>query len=165
MIMIPNKQSIIIIITASLFFSCTVAQENDPMSLYKELTKYMQPNTLSKREKKHGWELLFDGNSMKDWQIMGANYAMHPPVNEPFKEVGEWNRLFLVVIDNKVTQMLNGEIVVEYEKYSDDYNKRRNSGKWERFPDWGKFDEGYIALQNHGTKVWFNDIKLKKLYE
>lgn len=102
-------------------------------------------------------------DKLEDWQINGSNYAMYPPKAKPFKPVGEWNSLFLYVNGNKVTQILNGEIVVEYEKYSDEWNKLRNSGKWSNFPDWGKFDEGYISLQNHGTKVWYRSIKLKEI--
>jgi len=52
---------------------------------------------------------------------------------------------------------------VEYEKYSDEWNKLRNSGKWSEYPDYGKFDKGHIALQNHGTKVWYRNIKIKEL--
>jgi hypothetical protein len=100
---------------------------------------------------------------LEDWQINGANYAMYPPMAKPFKAVGEWNQLFLVVKGNNVTQMLNGEVVVKYEKNSEEWKKLRNSGKWSAFPDWGKFDEGYISLQNHGTKVWYRSIKLKEI--
>ncbi|MCF8225668.1 MAG: DUF1080 domain-containing protein [Bacteroidales bacterium] len=100
---------------------------------------------------------------LENWQINGSNYAMYPPVTEPFRQVGEWNDLFLVVKDNKVTQVLNGQIVVEYEKGSDEWNTLRNSGKWTDFPDWGNFDKGHISLQNHGTRVWYRDIKLKEL--
>lgn len=39
----------------------------------------------------------------------------------------------------------------------------RNSGKWSDYPDYGKFDEGFITLQNHGTKVDFRNIKIKEL--
>ncbi|NSW93429.1 MAG: DUF1080 domain-containing protein [Bacteroidales bacterium] len=102
-------------------------------------------------------------DKLEDWQINGANYAMYPPKAKPYKPVGEWNHAMLIVNGNKVTQILNGEIVVEYEKYSDEWNKLRNSGKWVDYPDWGKFDEGYISLQNHGTKVWYRSIKLKEL--
>jgi hypothetical protein len=100
---------------------------------------------------------------LEDWQINGANYAMYPPMVKPYKTVGEWNHLFLVVKGNKVTQILNDEVVVNYEKNSEEWNKLRNSGKWVAFPDWGKFDEGYISLQNHGTKVWYRSIKLKEI--
>ncbi len=100
---------------------------------------------------------------LEDWQINGANYAMYPPMTRPYKPVGAWNDLLLVVKGNDVIQMLNGEVVVTYEKHSDEWNKLRNSGKWVDFPDWGKYDDGYISLQNHGTKVWYRSIKLKEI--
>ncbi|MCU0362146.1 MAG: DUF1080 domain-containing protein [Bacteroidales bacterium] len=102
-------------------------------------------------------------DTLEPWQINGANYAMYPPAAKPFKPVGEWNHLFLMVKGNEVTQILNGEIVVQYTKYSDEWNKLRNSGKWTAFPDWGKYDEGHISLQNHGTKVWYRSVKIKEL--
>jgi hypothetical protein len=102
-------------------------------------------------------------DSLADWQINGANYAMYPPKVKPFKPVGEWNHALLVVNGNKVTQILNGEVVVEYEKYSDEWTRLRNSGKWSDYPDYGKYDEGNISLQNHGTKVWYRNIKIREI--
>ena len=103
-------------------------------------------------------------DKLEDWQINGANYAMYPPMAKPYKPVGEWNQLFLFVKGNNVTQILNGVVVVTYIKNLEEWTKLRNSGKWSAFPDWGKFDEGYISLQNHGTKVWFRNIKLMKFF-
>jgi hypothetical protein len=228
---------------------------NDPKSLCNEVSKKHAPNTITKKEKKKGWQLLFDGTTSNGWhgynmkdfpdcwkiedgtltmnskgsqedqdiitnekyrdfalsleykltkaansgvifqieenpkykfpyetgpefqvidhenwptklednQFNGANYAMYPPIAKPYKPIGEWNQLFLVVKGNEVTQILNGVVVVKYVKNSEEWKKLRNSGKWSDYPDWGKFDEGYISLQNHGTKVWYRDIKLKKL--
>jgi hypothetical protein len=102
-------------------------------------------------------------DKLEDWQINGANYAMYPPLARPYKPLGDWNQLMLIVNGNHVTQILNGKIVVRYEKNSDEWLKLRNSGKWSGFPDWGKFDEGFISLQNHGTKVWYRNIKIKEL--
>jgi hypothetical protein len=102
-------------------------------------------------------------DKLEDWQINGANYAMYPPLVKPYKALGEWNQLFLVVDGNSVTQILNDQVVVRYEKYSDEWTKLRNSGKWSNYPDWGKFDEGFISLQNHGTKVWYRSIKIKEI--
>jgi len=101
-------------------------------------------------------------DKLEDWQICGANYAMYPPLVKPCKPVGEWNHAMLVVDGNNVTQILNGQIVVKYVKNSPEWTKLRNSGKWTAYPDWGKFDEGHISLQNHGTKVWYRNIKLKE---
>lgn len=110
---------------------------------------------------------IIDQSNWKDklekWQVMGANYAMYPPKSFPAKPVGQWNHLMLVVNGNHVTQILNGVIVVEYDKYSADWKKLRDSGKWKDYPDYGKYDEGNISLQNHGTQIWFRNIKLKEL--
>lgn len=102
-------------------------------------------------------------DKLEDWQINGANYAMYPPKVKPYKPVGEWNHLFLMVKGNEVTQILNGEIIVTYVKNSEEWTKLRNSGKWTAFPDWGKYDEGHISLQNHGTKVWYRSVKIREL--
>jgi len=100
---------------------------------------------------------------LEDWQICGGNYAMYPPMVKPYKALGEWNQAFLLVDGNHVTQILNDEITVTYEKYSEEWNQLRNSGKWSNFPDWGKFDEGHISLQNHGTNVWYKNVKIKEI--
>jgi hypothetical protein len=96
-------------------------------------------------------------------QTCGANYGMYPPMVKPYNPVGEWNHALIVADSNKVTQILNGQITVTYVKNSEEWLKLRNSGKWSAFPDWGKYDEGYISLQNHGTKVFYRNIKLKEL--
>ena len=98
---------------------------------------------------------------LEDWQICGANYAMYPPTSKPSKPVGEWNHLLLVVDGNNVTQIINGVVVVKYVKKSEEWIKLRNSGKWAQYPDYGKYDEGFISLQNHGTNVSYRNVKIK----
>ncbi len=107
-----------------------------------------------------GW-----ADPLEDWQICGANYAMYPPLVKKYKPVGEWNEVLLIAEGNKVTHFLNGNKLVEYEKYSEEWTALRNSGKWADFPDYGKYDEGHIALQNHGAVVYYRDIKIKVLEE
>ncbi|TAL64973.1 MAG: DUF1080 domain-containing protein [Bacteroidetes bacterium] len=243
------------LLSAIIIISCTTVKTKDPVSLYSELDKNAPSNTLTRTEKKDGWQLLFDGqnktgwhgynmtmfpdcwtiedgaftmttegrgesqdiitdkvyksfafsieykltkgansgiifqvaedpkykfpyetgpefqvidqdnwpDTLKDWQICGANYAMYPPKTKPYKPLGEWNHILLVVNGNNVNQILNGEVVVEYIKNSDEWKKLRDSGKWVNFPDYGKYDEGHISLQNHGTKVWYRNIKIKEI--
>ena len=88
---------------------------------------------------------------------------MRPPLKRPYRELGKWNHALLIVDGNHVTHMLNGEIVVKYEKHSGEWNEPRNSGEWSDFPVYGKFYEGHIALQKLGTKVWYRNMKLKEL--
>lgn len=246
---------ILLCLMTVVIISCGKSNTKDAQSLYAELDKNSIPNTLTVKEKRSGWQLMFDGktsegwhgynlkvfpdcwavedgtftmnskgggedqdiitnkiyrsfaisvdfkltraansgiiyqiaedpkykfpyetgpevqvidhenwpDSLADWQICGANYAMYPPMVKPYKAIGEWNNILLVVDGNNVTQMLNGKVVVKYEKNSEEWKKLRNSGKWSAFPDWGNFDEGYISLQNHGTKVYYRNIKLKEI--
>lgn len=102
-------------------------------------------------------------DTLETTQICGANYAMYPPKSKPYKPLGEWNHILLVVNGNNVTQILNGEIIVEFVKNSEEWTKLRNSGKWANYPDYGKYEEGHISLQNHGTQVFFRNIKIKEL--
>lgn len=249
------KLVILLSVMIAVIISCGKTNNNDPKALFDEITKNQTPNTLNSKEKKNGWQLLFDGTTttgwrgynmkvfpdswkiedasltmnsvggqedqdiitndkyrdfalsleykltkgansgvifqiaedtiykfpyetgpefqvmdqdnwpdpLEDWQINGANYAMYPPMAKPYKPIGEWNQLFLFVKGDSVTQILNGVVVVKYVKNSDEWKTLRNSGKWSAFPDWGKYDEGYISLQNHGTKVWYRNIKIKNL--
>jgi len=103
------------------------------------------------------------GRPVNEMQSHGANYSMYAPMEKPYLPVDEWNRMLLLVNGNEVTHVLNGVVIVKYTKYSDEWKELRDSGKWADFPDYGKFDEGHISLQNHGTKVWFRDIKIKEL--
>ena len=102
-------------------------------------------------------------DTLEELHINGANYAMYAPLVKPYKPVGEWNQLMLVVNGNDVTHILNGKVVVEFTKYSEEWTILRNSGKWTMFPDYSKYDEGHISLQNHGTNVLYRNIKLKEL--
>ena len=113
-------------------------------------------------------QLLDDSNRPPERRITGvqshgANYAMYAAKAQPFNPTGEWNRLLLVVKGNHVTHWINGVELVSYEKYSDEWQTLRDSGKWVDFPDYGKFDEGHISLQNHGSQLWFRNIKIKQL--
>ncbi|MCP4313079.1 MAG: DUF1080 domain-containing protein [Bacteroidetes bacterium] len=38
-----------------------------------------------------------------------------------------------------------------------------NSGKWDAFPDYGFARKGKICLQDHGSKIWFRNVKIKEL--
>ncbi len=249
-----SKVSLLAVIAVCII-SCTSSKPKDAVGLYAEIDRKAEPNTLTRKEQKNGWQLLFDGSTtngwhgynmtifpdcwaledgcltmnttggaesqdiitdkiyrnfalsveyktasaansgiifqvkedttykfpyetgpemqiiddegwpgkLEEWQKSGANYAMYTAKTKAHKPVGEWNNLFIVVKDNNVTQILNGVVVVEYEKYSDEWTKLRNSGKWADYPDYGKYDEGHISLQNHGSKVWFRNIKLKEI--
>lgn len=100
---------------------------------------------------------------LKDLQTTGANYAMHPPVNAKIKPVGEWNTSRIIVNNPHVEHWLNGEKVVGYELWSDEWEEKVKNGKWNDYPDYGLAKSGHISLQDHGSKIWFRNIKIREL--
>jgi hypothetical protein len=101
---------------------------------------------------------------LEDWQMAGADYAMHVANDKKvLKPAGEWNSGSIVFNRGKAEHWLNGEKIVEFDKNSEDWKAKRNSGKWNDFPDYGKTNEGYLALQDHGAGVWFRNVKVRRL--
>lgn len=101
---------------------------------------------------------------LEDWQTTGVNYAMHLANDKKtLKPVGEWNTTKIIFDNGKVQHWLNGEKIVEFDKYTDDWKTKRNSGKWNDYPDYGKVNSGYLALQDHGAGVWFRKVKVREL--
>jgi hypothetical protein len=101
---------------------------------------------------------------LEEWQKAGANYPMHLPNDQKtLKPVGEWNTTRIVVKGPHVEHWLNGKKVLEFERWTPEWNKLRDSGKWKDAPDYGKAKTGRIALQDHGSVFWFRNVKLKPL--
>ncbi|WP_422081053.1 3-keto-disaccharide hydrolase [Ulvibacterium sp.] len=114
------------------------------------------------------YQLLDDdgfSEPIKEWQKSGANYAMHVADKDKkqLKPVGEWNSSKIVFNKGEVEHWLNGEKIVTFNKFSEDWKEKRNSGKWNDFPDYGKANDGYLGLQDHGAGVWFRNVKVKRL--
>jgi hypothetical protein len=105
-----------------------------------------------------GWPSKLDPG-----QYSGANYAMHPPEGGEVKPLDQWNTTRIVVRGRKVQHYLNGEKVVEYELWSDDWKERKNNCKWKDKPLYGMAKKGHIGLQDHGGLTQFRNIKIREL--
>jgi hypothetical protein len=91
----------------------------------------------------------------------GSNYAVHAPIRDMTKPVGEWNAVRLVVNGAHVEHWLNGVKVVEYELWSPDWDTRVQASKFGKIPSYGRAKRGHIAIQDHGDPVWYRNIKIK----
>lgn len=76
---------------------------------------------------------------------------------------GEWNRVRLVVKDGHVQQWLNGYKVVEFDLWTPEWKAMVAGSKLAEMPAFGTAKKGHIALQDHGDKVWFRNIKIREL--
>jgi hypothetical protein len=88
---------------------------------------------------------------------MNAAPNAHP------KAASQWNHTRIVVNKGHVEHWLNGEKVVEYDLWTDDWTKRKAEGKWKDAPAYGMSKIGHIALQDHGSEAWFKNIEIKRL--
>lgn len=113
------------------------------------------------------YQIIDDVNfpgKLEDWQKAGADYAMHlAGSNKKLKPVGEWNNSKIIFNKAKVEHWLNGEKILAFEAWTPEWNKLRETGKWKDFPDYGKATTGLIALQDHGNKAYYKNIRIRKL--
>ncbi len=93
----------------------------------------------------------------------GANYDLHPCRVVNVKPVGEWNHIRLVVDKGHVIHYQNGESVVDYQIGSPEWQTALAASKFADWPMYARAGSGHIALQDHGDKVWFRNIRIRRL--
>ncbi len=96
--------------------------------------------------------------------LTGDNYDLHSATERIMNPTGEWNTGRILVEGNHVEHWLNGHMTVEYELYSDEWEELVAGSK---FPadTYGRAPSGSIGLQDHGTPVWYRNMKIRRLHE
>ena len=93
----------------------------------------------------------------------GDLYDLVKSKTEPVKPVGEWNQARIVSNKGKYEFWLNGTKIVEFTMHTPEWDALVAGSKFKTMPDFGKAKKGHFALQDHGDKVWFRNIKIKEL--
>ncbi|WP_160714484.1 3-keto-disaccharide hydrolase [Chitinophaga solisilvae] len=112
------------------------------------------------------YQIIDDNNfpeKLEDWQKSGANYAMNPPLVMAANPIGQWNNTRIVVNKGHVEHWLNGQKTAEYDLWTDDWKKHKAEGKWKDAKGYGMAKKGHITLQDHGSEIWFKNMKIKKM--
>ncbi len=93
----------------------------------------------------------------------GSAYGLYPAPAGVVKPAGEWNAVRLVVRGSHVQHWLNGTKVVEYELGNPDWEAKVAASKFKQWPGYGRAARGHIALQDHGDRVAYRDIRVRAL--
>jgi len=95
----------------------------------------------------------------------GALYDIVAPSKNAMKPAGEWNHFEVTANGAKVSIALNGEKIVECDldqgsepEKSPDGTKNKFKTPLKDFPR-----EGHVGLQDHGSEVWFRNLKIKPI--
>ena len=95
-------------------------------------------------------------------RMAGSLYDLIPAKPQNTKPAGQWNHVHILVYQGTVVYSQNGANVVEYHLWTEDWKKMIANSKFKDF-EWfaNPAKEGYIGLQDHGSDIWFRNIKLK----
>jgi hypothetical protein len=93
----------------------------------------------------------------------GALYDMYAPKVNALKPRAEWNTFKVVANGKHLEQWVNGVKVVECDIGSDDWNERLAKSKWKDVKTFASLPAGHIALQDHGGKIAFRNVKIRTL--
>ena len=106
-------------------------------------------------------EIKKDPNGLSSTASTYLLYA--PDNNKKLNPAGEWNTGRIVVKDDKVEHWLNGKKVLTYKRGSRDYHARKAKTKFKNDDQYGELESGHILLTDHHDKVYFRNIKIRKL--
>ena len=93
----------------------------------------------------------------------GDLYDLIACSTEVVKPAGQWNTAEIIKNKDSLTFKLNGTTTVQTKMYDDNWKKMIAGSKFKEWKTFGTFRKGAIALQDHGDKVMYRNIKLRKL--
>jgi len=99
----------------------------------------------------------------KKGNIAGGFYDIYPAKVEWSKPVGEWNETRIVIKGTKVTLYLNGNVTADVDTKTDEFKEALAKSKFKDWEHFNKAKKGHIVFQDHGDKVAFRNIRIKRL--
>lgn len=93
----------------------------------------------------------------------GSLYDLIPAEPQNTNPYGEWNSVKVVADGSSIEHWQNGDKVVEYELWTNEWYEMLRNSKFKDHPEFGDAREGYIGLQDHGNHVSFRNLKIKEL--
>jgi len=94
--------------------------------------------------------------------LTGDNYDLHASRVTASNPIGEWNTARIVVNGNQVQHWLNGQLTVEYEYYSEEWDELVAGSKFDP-AIYARVPRGHIGIQDHGHEIRYRNIKVRPL--
>ncbi len=95
---------------------------------------------------------------------LGSFYDVIPaPETKKVMPMGEWNHARILSQGRHVEFWLNGEKTVEFERGSPAFREAVALSKFKDIPGFGEWADGHVLLQEHGSAVSFQNIKIREL--
>ena len=98
-----------------------------------------------------------------DFRTLASLYEIYPAVDKTPNPVGEWNASRIVAQGSHTEHWLNGELVLQYERGSDDFREKVRQSKFATYEKFGEADKGHILIQDHGSEMVFRNIRIREL--
>jgi len=95
--------------------------------------------------------------------LTGDNYDLQATPSKTMYPTGEWNSGRILIEGNHVEHWLNGAMTVQYDLYSDEWEELVANSKFGTEEFFARAPSGSIALQDHGTPVWFRNMKIRPI--
>ncbi len=97
-------------------------------------------------------------------RTIGSLYDLIPAAKyKKVMPIGDWNHARIVSQGRHVEFWLNGRMTLEFERGSAAFRDAVEKSKFRDIPDFGEWANGHILLQEHGSPVSFQNVKLREL--
>lgn len=91
-----------------------------------------------------------------------AFYDVLPASNRPLRPAGQFNQSRIVANGTTVEHWLNGKQVLQYTLDSPALRDAIAKSKFKDIARFGKLQKGHILVQDHGDRVWYRNIKVRR---
>ena len=113
----------------------------------------------------NGLEVAIDDTTTNGFHDTGAFYDLVDPSKNAMKPQGEWNHMQITCDKSLISVEVNGVEVTRTDLDQWTTANKRPDGTDHKFDVVYKDHprKGYVGLQDHGSDVWYKNIKLRRL--
>jgi len=122
------------------------------------------PNTYTTGPEMQVLDNIKAADNKKENHLAGLLYDLsgNAELSKP-KPIGEWNKARIIQKNGHLTFYFNGIKTVDIQQGSTEWKNMITNSKFKDWPDFATSPKGKIAFQDHGHKVAFRNIKIRKL--